>query len=251
LKIEVTDLNPCKKEISIEVEAEDLKEDLSTVCSRYQLQGRVPGFRPGKAPMHIIKQRYKDAIREDFLDRAVQRYFVEALKTEKLSPLHSPHVHDLHFEEGKPLQFKAEFEVLPVFEIDNYKGLEVEKMDVSVSDEEVENALKRMQEQLAEYVPVEDRLVQAGDFAVVSYTSKYLDGSGTGPEAKEVYCEVGGGKTPPEFNESLPGMKVGESKTIAVKYPADFPNKMLAGKELEYAVELNRLIEMEMEGSVG
>jgi trigger factor len=241
LKVEVSDLNSCKKAVAIEVEGDALHEDFNAVCSRFQAQGKVPGFRPGKAPMTVIKQRYKDAIREDFLERVVQKFFVEAIREEKLAPLGSPHVHDLHYEDGQPLRFKAEFEVLPTLDISEYKGVEIEKIEVTVTDQEVESAIEMMREQMAEFLPVEDRALETGDFAVITYSSKYLDSSKAGPEAKEVHVEVGGPKTPPEFNQALPGMKSGESKAITVKYPADFPNKNLVGKELEYTVELKAI----------
>jgi trigger factor len=241
LKIEVDSVNTCKREVTIEVEEESLRGDYDSVCSKYLKQARVPGFRPGKAPLSLIKQRFKDAIREDFLEVAVQKSFRSAIQSENLSPLESPHIHDLSYAEGRPLRFKAVFEVLPKLEIRNYKGLEIERIPVEVKDEEVEHSLLRIRERLAQYSPVEDRAVQQGDFAVISYTGKFSGGTEPPFRAQDVYCEVGGAETLPEFTENLVGARSGETRTFTIKYAPEFPNKKLAGKEVEYTLELHSI----------
>jgi trigger factor len=241
LKIEIKSINSCKKELTIEVAAETLKEDYNSVCHKFLKQARVPGFRPGKAPMSLIKQRYKEAIREDFLEAAVQRHFLAAVKSENFSPLQSPHVHDLSYSEGQPLRFKAAFEVLPKLEICNYKGLEIERILPEVRDEEIETSLKQMQGRLAQFVPEENRAVRSGDFAVITYSGKFTDGTHPSVSSKDVYCEVGGANTLPEFSENLVGARIGETKTFSIKYGQDFPNKKLAGKEVEYTLELQAI----------
>ncbi|PYV43281.1 MAG: trigger factor [Acidobacteria bacterium] len=227
MKIEVKNIGSCKKELAIEVEA--LKH------------ARVPGFRPGKAPMSFIKQRYKEAIREDFLEAAVQKHFLAAVKAEDFSPLQSPQIHDLSYAEGQPLRFKAVFEILPKLEVSSYKGLEIERILPEVKDEEIETSLKQLQERIAQFVPVEDRGVQSGDFAVITYSGKFTDGTQPGLNSKDVYCEVGGASTLREFSENLVGAKIGEIKTFCIKYSQDFPNQKLAGKEVEYTLELQAI----------
>jgi len=241
LKIEVKSIDSCKKELVIEVEAETLKEEYDSVCQKFLKHARVPGFRPGKAPLSLIKRRYKEAISEDFLEAAVQKHFLAAVKSENLSPLQSPHIHDLSYSEGQPLQFKAVFEILPKLEISNYKGLEIERILPEVKEEEIETSLRQMQGRMAQYVPVEDRAAQSSDFAVINYTGKFTDGTQPGLNAKDVYCEVGGANTLPEFSENLVGAKIGETKTFSIKYSQDFPNKKLAGKEVQYTLELQAI----------
>jgi trigger factor len=241
LKIEVHSDDACKRELTIEVDAESLRGDYDSVCNKYLRQARVPGFRPGKAPLSLIKQRYKDAIREDFLELAVQKNFRSAIESENLAPLQSPHVHDVSYAEGQLLRFKADFEVLPKLEIRNYKGLEVEKTTVEVKEEEIENSLTQIQERLAQYNPVEDRAAQRGDFAVISFTGRFSEGNEPSFESKDVYCEVGGAETLPEFTENLVGVRGGESRTFTIKYDPEFPNKKLAGKEVEYTLEVQSI----------
>ncbi len=234
-------MNACKREVTIEVEEENLREDFDSVCSKYLKQARVPGFRPGRAPLSLIKQRYKDAIREDFIEVAVQKSFRSAIQSENLAPLQSPHIHDLSYAEGQPLRFKAVFEVLPKLEIRNYKGLEIERVIAEVKDEEVENSLQRIRERLAQYSSVEDRAVQPGDFAVISYTGRFSEGTEPAFRAQDVYCEVGGSETLPEFTENLVGARSAETRTFKIKYAPEFPNRKLAGKEVEYTLELQSI----------
>lgn len=238
MRVEVISKNSCKKELKIEVEPEHLKEDYTEICSRYQRQARVPGFRKGKTPLSIILQRFKNEIREDLIESSVQKYFVEAVKAENLNPLASPHIHDLSYSEGQPLSFTAEFEVLPRLDISNYKGLEIERIPVEVKEEEVDGAIDRIRERMAQFTPIEGRAVATGDFAVISYTGEFTEPGRKQLEAKEIYCEAGSNNTLAEFNENLLGAQVGDEKSFNVKYPEDFPNKELAGHEVRYQVQL-------------
>jgi FKBP-type peptidyl-prolyl cis-trans isomerase (trigger factor) len=138
------------------------------VCSKYQRQARVPGFRQGKTPMSLILQRFKNEIREDFLEGAVQKHLLEAIKTEKLHPLDHPHIHDLAYNEGEPLRFTAEFEVLPELNLTNYHGLEIE----GTGEVKAGSRSRHQDDARADVVRSSDRSCdQTGDFAV-SHTLK-------------------------------------------------------------------------------
>jgi trigger factor len=238
LKVEVTSPSSCKKQISIEVDATDLKETYSAVCSQFQQQARIPGFRKGKTPLSIVLQRFKKEIREDFLEKSVRKYLGEAIEAEELNPLDAPHIHNLSYSEGQPLKFTAEFEVLPRLEISDYGGLEIDKIPVEVKEGEVEAAVERMRQRMAQFVPVEGRAIQNGDFAVISYVGKFSEPGRKDLEAKEIYCEVGSGDTLAEFNENLLGRQIGDRPSFQVKYGYDFPNKELAGSEVHYEIEV-------------
>ena len=246
MKVEVVNKTGCQRAVSIEVDAESLKPDHSAICSKYQRQARVPGFRQGKTPMSLVLQRFKNEIREDFLEAAVQKHLLEAIKTEKLHPLDHPHIHELAYNEGEPLKFTAEFEVLPELNLSNYRGLEIERVPVEVKEEEVEAAVKTMQERMAQYVPVSGRGIQTGDFAVISYVGKFSDPSKKDIEAKDIYCEVGSDNTLTEFNENLLGSQAGDKKSFPVKYLDDFPNKELAGTEVQYEIEVQDVRQKQM-----
>lgn len=238
MKVEVVNKNSCQRAVSIEVDPESLKPDHSAVCNKYQRQARVPGFRQGKTPMSLILKRFKNEIREDFLEASVQKHLLEAIKSESLQPLDRPHIHELSYNEGEPLRFTAEFEVLPELNLSHYRGLEIERVPVEVKEEEVEATIKTMQERMAQYLPVTGRAIQTGDFAVISYVGKFGDPSKKDIEAKDTYCEVGSDNTLPEFNDNLLGAQAGDKKSFQVKYPGNFPNKELAGTEIQYDIEV-------------
>jgi trigger factor len=225
----------------VEVPPESLKEEYDLLCERYRQKAKVPGFRPGKAPLSVVMRHYRAGIREDFLDRAVQKHLLEALKSEDLSPLGSPQVRDLNYEDGGTLGFTAIFEVTPKLAISDYRGLEIERIIPEVKEEEVENALQQMQNNFAEFVPVEERPIRVGDYAVISYSGKFLDGSSPDFESKETTCEVGGEKTLKEFSDNLVDAMSGETRTFTAAYPQDYPNKQMAGKEVRYSVQVQAI----------
>lgn len=241
MNIEVNQINDCKRDMTVQVPPEALSGEYQAVCERYRLIARVPGFRPGRAPMQVIMNRYRTAIREDFIEKAVEKHLLEALQDKGLSPLHTPKIRELSYEEGAPLQFTATFEVLPKLKISNYRGLEIEKIMPEVNDDEIEQSLRQMAERMAEYLPVEGRPVDNGDTAVISYTGKYLDESRPDFVGDEVYCEVGGEKTLKEFTDNLLGTIPSDEKRFCVSYPVDFPNRSMAGKEVEYLVKVKAL----------
>ncbi len=241
LKIEVNRLSSCKTELAIEVEADHWKPDYDAVCRNYLRQVRVPGFRPGRAPLAIVRQRYGQSIRADFLGTALRKYFREAAESKSLAPLSPPVVGEVVFSPGQPLAFKATFEVSPSLELPTYKGLEIERVSAEVKDEEVEAALQQLREKMAEYLPVEDRPAQAGDHAVISLEGEYSTAGRENIRDEEVYCELGGAETPSEFTDNLSGAQCGETKTFTVEYPDDHANKDLAGQQVHYSVLLKAI----------
>lgn len=238
MKVEVNLLSSCRTELGIEVGAERWEPDYRAVCQKYLRKARVPGFRPGRAPLPIVQQRYRDSIRADFLEAAVRKYFKEAVESESLAPLSLPKIADVDFAPGQPFTFRATFEVPPALELPNYKGLEVEQVPTEVTDEEVETVLGQLREQSAEYLPVEDRPARSGDHAVISLEGKYSTPGREDIRDDDVTCELGGEGTPQEFTDNLSGAQCGETRTFAVTYGDDHPNRQLAGQQVHYRVEL-------------
>ena len=241
MKVQVSQPDSCKKEVTVEVEADICQEDYADVCRKYILQARVPGFRPGKAPRSVVQQRYRDSIRSDFVEGGIRKYLQEAIESKSLSPLASPQVTEIKFSEGEPLIFKATFEVLPTIEISNYKGLEVEQVPIDVSKKEIDKALEQLQEKMAEYLPIENRVAQSGDHVVISIKGQYSASRQDKIEEKDVYCELGGNDTPKEFTDNLIGSQPGDIKTFQVKYSEDHQNKSLASQEIQYSVEVKAI----------
>ncbi len=231
--------NPCQRELNIEIPADVVKAETDNLVSRYQKLANIPGFRKGKVPGAIVRQRFAEEIKSDVVDALVPRYFRDETKKQNLSPVSQPRVTDLYVHDGEPLRFKASFEVMPDFQVAPYEDIRVTTLDTNVSDEEVQTALNNLRDQHATFTAVEeDRALQEGDFAVAGFkgTPKETDADSKPVEVDEIMVEIGGQNTIPEFSENLRGAKPGDQRTFDVKYADDFADKRLAGKTLTYEV---------------
>ena len=238
--------NPCRREITVTIPAETVAAEAESILKRYQKLARVPGFRKGKVPASLVKQRFAEEIKGEIVEALVPRYFREETQKQKLQPVSQPRVTDLHFHDGEPLTFKASFEILPEFEVAPYGDLHIEKMDATITDEDVEQALNNLGEQRATYHPVEEGHALAdGEFAVVSFKGTARQGDAEGEakpvEVDEVMVQIAGENTIPEFSENLRGARAGEQRSFEVKYADDFSDKRLAGKTMDYEVNVREI----------
>ena len=245
-----------KREIEVEIPAADVARETETLIQKYQKLARIPGFRTGHAPASIIKQRFAEGIKSDVVEALVPRYFRKETDKLGLMPVSQPRVSDLHVHDGEPLRFKASFEVMPTIRVEDYKELRADKPDTSVTDEEVEQSLKSLQEQKATFTAIEGSPLGDGDFAQVSLDGKPKDAEGAaaspvtpgstkpGPTGSnpvhmdDILVEIGGKGTMPEFTENLRGASAGDERTFDVHYPQDFSDQRLAGKTFTYAVKV-------------
>jgi trigger factor len=232
-----------KREIEVEVPFEEVSRETDTLIQKYQKLARIPGFRQGHAPASIIRQRFSQEIQNDVIDALVPKYFRKETERLGLMPVSQPRVTDLHAHEGKPLHFKASFEVMPEIKLEGYKELRAEHPEITVTDDEVEQSLKSLQEQKATFSPVEGRTLEDSDYAQASLdgTPKEED-SGTKPvHMDDVLVEIGGKNTMPEFTENLRGANAGDERTFDVTYPEDFSDERLRGKIFSYKVKINAI----------
>ena len=234
-----------KREIQVEVPADEVTRTTESLVQKYQKMARLPGFRKGHVPASIIRQRFGEDIKSEVVETLVPRYFRQEAEKKGLVPVSQPRVSDLHIHDGEPLKFKASFEVMPEITVEGYKELRVDKPEITVTDEEVEQTLNSIREQHATYTPVEGRALQDGDFAQVSLDGKPKDGD---PEAgakpvhmDEILVEIGGKNTMHEFTENLRGASAGDEKTFDVVYPQDYSDQRLAGKTFAYTVKIHAI----------
>src|SRR3954462_6195208 len=162
----------CKRGVTVEIPADVVAEETETFVKKYQKLARLPGFRKGKTPATIIKQRFAGDLRSEVLESLVPKYLREAITKDKLEPISQPAITDLQMEDGKPLKFKAAFEAMPAITVGRYSDVKREKKDVAVGDKEVQEALDHLREQQASFDPVEDRAIQNGDYAQVSFVAR-------------------------------------------------------------------------------
>jgi len=227
----------CRRELDLEIPAEEVSKAMERVAKEFARIANVPGFRRGKAPISLIRRRFADDIKGEVLQSLVPERVEKAVAEQKLTPVSQPQVDKLDYAEGQPLKFRAVFEVLPDFELGNYKGLEIELPAMDVTDEDVANALEEMRERAAAFAPVEGRAVENGDFVQLKLLGTPA-GGGDPLQADSVLCHIGAEETMAAFNENLGGAKAGEHKNFDVVYPADYPDAKLAGKTYHYAAEV-------------
>ena len=178
-------------------------------------------------------------MREDVLENLLPKYFKQKVEEEQLQVVGRPSVKDVHFHEGEPLRFKAEFEVAPDIELKEYRGVAVHYSEPQVSDEDVAKRLEDIREQKAEYVNVEPRPVADGDYAVVSLDS--IAGADQPIHQDEMVLHVGDKDTLPEFSEALRGMSPEEEKEFETTYPEDYGQERLAGKTIRFHMLLKTI----------
>jgi trigger factor len=241
----VTAKDGLKREISVEIPAAEVTRETESQIQRYQKSARLPGFRTGHVPASVIRQRFGDGLKNDVIEALVPRYFRREAEKQGLIPVSQPRVTDLHFHDGEPIRFKANFEVMPEIQVEGYKDLRADKPDIAVTDAEIEEALNNVREQHATYSTVENRPLAEGDFAQASMDGKPKDikdvkeASANPVHMDDVLIEIGGKNTVPEFSQKLTGASAGEGRIFDVSYPEDISDKRLAGKTFVYTVKVN------------
>jgi len=227
----------CRRELELEIPAEEVSKATEKVAKEFARLARVPGFRPGKAPISLIKRRFAEDIKGEVLQTLVPQQVEKAVAEQKLTPVSQPQVDKVEFNEGQPVKFRASFEVLPEFTLGNYKNLEIEMPEMTVTEESVANTLAEMQQRAATFTPLEGRAVQNDDFVQVKLHGT-PEGGGDAVQADSVLCHVGAEETMEPFNENLRGANAGDHKNFDVEYPADYPDAKLAGKKFHYSVDV-------------
>jgi trigger factor len=242
-------LNPdCTREVEIEIPADEVTRNFRAVTKRYQKMARIPGFRSGKVPESLIRGRFAEQIRQDVMEAVLPGHFRTAIEKQQLKPISQPQVTGIDLEEGKPLRFKAAFEVVPEFSIDGYKDVKVEKPGTDLTDAEVDAELARIRDSRSTMEPVtEERALANGDFAQISFTGSVQPAEADSESqtaaqqpisGQDVIVEVGGPNTLDSFNAALRGASVGQQLKFEVSYPEDFGERQLAGKRVAYDLEV-------------
>ena len=240
MKVEFVEETSVRKALSFEVEAERVQEEIDKRARELARKVKLPGFRPGKTPLEVIKKRFRDDIHGEAAEAIVNKVVFDELEGRGLRPLAPPKVEEVRLEEGQPLTFKAVFETLPIIELPDWRGLEVKVKGPSVSDEDVDRELARLREEAARFEPVEEsRPSQQGDFVLLDVTWRPLDG-GKGGHDDNALLEIGNPGNHEAMNAGLAGMNVGETKEIEVVWGED-ASPSLAGKTVRYTVVLKGL----------
>ena len=223
----------CKRELDISIPWDQVELEIEQVAQAYGRKARIPGFRPGKAPLTVVRTRFWKDIKQDVIEHLVPKGFWEQVEGQKLHVVGSPDVTEMHFEDGEPLKFHATFEVVPEFELAEYRRIEVPFREAEVKDEDVQKELDHLREQHASFQNVDPRPLEDGDLAVVSLKSEEVEGA---PQVAqdEVTLTIGDEATLKDFTDNLRGKSPGDELDFDVHYPEDFANEKLAGKTIPF-----------------
>lgn len=248
MKVEIEDVSSCKKTLKIEIPPEDVNAELEKVYEEIRTTALIPGFRKGKVPRRILKMRFNEYAKNDVIEKLVPPAFQKAAEDanmEILRPLDaadmSPPIDELSVKENEPLIFEVTIDVKPEVVIPDLTELEVEKGDINVAKEEVDALLERLRDERANFVPVEDRPAQEGDYVNLSILAT-SDGE-IMEDQKEQVLEVGKSTQIPELVQNLIGMQPKDEKDFSISFPDDYPVKNLAGKEVNFHVSLHKIME--------
>jgi trigger factor len=229
----------CKHEIEITVPVDEVARETDRVIANIQGKARLPGFRPGKAPVSLIRSKFAHQVREDVLENLLPKFFKKKMEEEELQPVGRPSVKDVEFKDGEPLKFKAEFEVAPQIELKEYRGVTVHYHEPEVTDADIDKRIEEIREQKAQYVNIDPRPAADGDYVVVSLDS--VSGVAEPVHQDEMQLKVGDPDTLAIFSETLRGMTPEEEKEFEVTYPEDYGKENLAGKTVRFRMKLKMI----------
>jgi trigger factor len=245
-KSTLTEIDAYKRDLLVEVPAPVVAKEIEAVSSEIIKGAKVPGFRPGKAPLSVIKQRYKASIEKRIIDKLIPEYYRLSVEKHKLNPLHSPYIEEVLIKEGQPLKFKATFEIVPEIEVKDYDKVKVKKEKVELTGKDAEERFNKVIAEHAELIPVDDRGIKVGDLVKLDYRRE-IAGEKTKPLfQQDTTFEVGSQVMPPPFSEALIGLRPGEEKEFTFRYPGDYRIRELSGKEAAVRVVVKEIKEKKL-----
>ena len=239
MNVTVESTGALERRMRVEVPIERIENEVDTRLKSVGRTAKIKGFRPGKIPARVVRQHYGKQVRQEVLGEIMQKSYSDAVMQENLKPAGGPRI-EAEDEDGKIFAYVATFEVLPEVELKNLDKIKVDKPDVSIGDEDLDEMLTSLRRQRATWEEV-DRKSEDGDRVVVDFTGtvdgeEFQGGSGT-----EIPVVLGQGQMLPDFEKGLKGIKSGDEKTIKVKFPKDYHAEDLAGKTAEFGVKTHRV----------
>jgi trigger factor len=243
MQITVSEVGGLTKKMKIVLPKEEVSKELNAEFSKVKNEAKIKGFRRGKVPRYVLERTYGQQVRAEVAEKLIQATYFDAVEQEKLDVVAHPDIQAPVFEEDGTFSYEAEVDTRPQFELNEYKGLAIEKESISVTDGEIDAEIERLRKEIAPLRSVEERDAAEGDIAIVDF-----DGFHEGVQMKEVHgvdvnVDIGTGRYGEEFEKGLVGMKKGEEKTTDIEFTADSPNPVLAGKKVEFRIKLKDIKE--------
>ncbi len=243
LKVNVKDVSACEKMLTIDVPSEVVSGEFSSFYDSVAKRARIPGFRPGHAPQHIVRIHFKGEAKQEVLKHLLSRSFYDAVKQESLPVIGYPKIENVKFDETS-LKFEALVETRPKMKLDKYIGLQVKREPIVITDSEIEETLKRVQESQAKFESVEGRETKLGDYLICDYTLN-IDGREIEKKDNE-WFEVREKDYLEGFSKQLIGVKIGEIREVNVSFPKEYARKEFAGKPAKFVLTIREMKEKKL-----
>ena len=222
MKVQVNDAERSQKELLVEIPYEVFETAADKELDTLLPKAKIHGFRPGKAPREIARKQFSHQIKSQAIEKVINEAVQDALTSNNIMPISQAHISDVVFEENKPITFTAKVDVFPKVELNKYKDFNFKKVTVEISDADIEDALISLQERDMTYEPVENRdTVQKGDVTVIDFEGKKDGVAFEGGTAKDFSLNIGSGQFIPGFEDSVIGMKKGETKDLNLTFPKE------------------------------
>jgi trigger factor len=252
MKVEVENQPAGMATLRIELPPEDVRKEWDAIANNYSRYARIPGYRAGKAPRQVIEKKFRKEIQDELTKALVSKSYHEAIAEKQLRVVTLADLGDVEFGEDRSMRFRATVVTAPEFELPEYKNIAVQLPGSEVNEADVDTAIERLRDQVADFVDVPDRELAMGDFAVIDFTGA-IEGIAISEIVPEASKNLHGGKkfwlhlAPenflPKFCEQVVGMKRGDTRSVQVTFPPEFPVTELAEKKADYAVTLNEIKE--------
>jgi len=245
MQVSVENTSALERRMTIGVPAERIETEVNKRLQQTARRAKVPGFRPGKVPMSVIRQRYEASARQEALGDLIQETFYEAVVEQKLNPAGAPAVEPKVFEKGKDLEYVATFEVFPEFEVKGLDGIEIERQDSSVEDADIDKMLDVLRKQGTRYEVV-DRAAATDDQVTIDFVGTQDGEAFSGGSAEGTKLVLGSGRMIPGFEDGLVGAKAGEERVLDLTFPEDYQNLDLASKAAQFKVTVKEVAAPEL-----
>ncbi|HEB74353.1 trigger factor [Candidatus Desulfofervidus auxilii] len=234
MEVKVEKISPARCKLEVTIPKEKVDAEIGSLYRMMQKKAKIKGFRPGKVPMSVVKSLYRNEILNQALSNLIEKTYPEALKETQLLPIKETSIQPETIREGKVFKYAVTIEVLPEFELPEYKGVSVKVTPIEVTDEEVEKELNALRETHAELKKIEEqRPLKVGDYVILDFQG-YMDETPLQDfKATDYMVELGKKQINEDIEKKLIGASIGDKKVVKLHYPKDYQNEKMAGKEIE------------------
>lgn len=247
MQVHVETLSPVTKKVSFEIPADQVNTEIAKAYAGIQKKARIQGFRPGKAPLQLIKRTYSDSMRDEVMRRFYENTLFKALLEQKIEPVEAPTIESDVLEEGVPFKYSALVEVMPEIDLKDYTGLEITRERFTFDPQKIEDEIERMRNNMAQLIPVDDDVaVEKGHMVTIDYSFSVEGCPEETTNAENAQVEVGAHHLLPDFEDQLVGLKCGEAKQISVTLPEGYRTPAAVGKEGVFQVTLKEIKRKEL-----